>query len=63
VPIILVSARADVLSLVAAQQLPVADVIKKPFGPHELLQRVNQVLQRTDVRPATDKLRPSAALA
>jgi DNA-binding response OmpR family regulator len=63
VPIILVSARADVLSLVAAQQLPVADVIKKPFGPHDLLQRVEQALPRPDVRRTTDKLRPFAAPA
>src|SRR5512145_2050682 len=63
VPIIVISARADVLSLVAAQQLPVVDVIKKPFGPQELLQRVNLVLLRADARPAPDKLRPSAALA
>jgi putative two-component system response regulator len=64
IPVILVSARADVLSLVEAQQVSVADVIKKPFAPRELLQCVNRVLQRPDVSRETDtQLRPFTAPA
>ncbi len=64
IPIILVSARADLLSLAEAQSLPVADVIRKPFAPRELLQRVNKVLQRSDVSREKDtQLRPSTAPA
>ena len=63
IPVILVTARADVLSLVEAQNLPVADVIKKPFAPRELLQRVNKILQRPGASRETGKLRPLTAPA
>ena len=63
VPVMLVTARADILSLVEAQNLPVDDVIKKPFAPRELLQRVNNILQRPDVSHGTGKLQPNAAAA
>ncbi len=58
IPVMLVTARADVLSLVEEQHLPVADVIKKPFAPRELLQRVNRILQTSDVGRGPDKLQP-----
>ena len=61
IPVMLVTARADVLSLVEAQNLPVADVIRKPFAPHELLQRVNKILQRPGASRETGKLRPLTA--
>ncbi len=63
IPVVLVTARADVLSLVEEQKLPVADVIRKPFGPRELLQRVNKILQRTDVARESSKLQPIPAPA
>ncbi len=63
VPVMLVTARADVLSLVEAQNLPVDDVIKKPFAPRELLQRMNNLLQRPDASHETGKLQPIAAAA
>lgn len=62
IPVILVTARADVLRLVEEQQLPVADVIRKPFAPRELLQRLNKILQQPDVSRGTGKLHPIAAL-
>jgi DNA-binding response OmpR family regulator len=63
IPVILVTARADILSLVEEQQLPVADVIRKPFAPRELLQCVNKVLQQSGVSRETDRLRPFSAPA
>ncbi len=63
IPVILVTARADVLSLVEEQKLPVADVIRKPFAPREFLQRVNKILQRTDVVRESSKLQPIPAPA
>ncbi len=63
IPVILVTARADILSLVEKQKLPVADVIRKPFAPRELLQRMNKILQRTDVARESSKLQPIPAPA
>jgi DNA-binding response OmpR family regulator len=63
VPVVLVTARADVLSLVEAQMLPVADVIRKPFAPRELLQRVNRILQRIEAGRESDMLQPIPAQA
>lgn len=63
VPIILVTAKANVLSFVEEQHLPVADVIRKPFAPRELVQRVNKILQRPDVGRETGRLRPITAPA
>lgn len=63
VPVMLVTAKANVMSLVEAQHLPVVDVIKKPFAPRDLVQRVNKILQRPDVGRETGKLRPMAAPA
>ncbi len=44
IPVIVVSARPDILSRVEDLKLPVADVIRKPFGPRELLQCINSVM-------------------
>jgi len=63
VPVILITARADVLSLVEAQKLPVADVIRKPFAPRELLQQVNRILQRIEAGRESDMLQPIPAQA
>jgi DNA-binding response OmpR family regulator len=63
VPVMLVTARADILSLVEAQNLTVDDVLKKPFAPRELLQRVNKILQRPEVSQGTGRLQPIATVA
>ncbi len=63
VPVMLVTARPDVQSLVDEQHLPVADVVKKPFAPRDLVQRVNKSLQRPDSVRGTGKLRPVIAPA
>ena len=61
IPVILVSARVDALSLAEAQHLPVADVIRKPFVPRDLVQCVNRVLQHSAVRRDTGQLQSSVA--
>ncbi len=63
IPIIFVTARADIFDCVEKQKLPVDDVIRKPFAPREFLQRVNKVLQRTAVDRESSNLRPSPAPA
>ncbi len=44
IPVILVTARSDILSRVEELQISVADVIRKPFGPRDLLQCINKVM-------------------
>ncbi len=61
IPVILVSARVDALSLAEAQHLPIADVVRKPFVPRDLVQCVNRVLQRSDARRDTGQLQSSVA--
>ena len=57
-PIIFVTARSDISSLVDQIKPPIEDVIKKPFGPRDLLQRINRIVQR----PAVSR-EPSAHLS
>ena len=63
IPVVLVTARSDVLSRVEELQLPVADVIRKPFGPRELLQCINEILGRIDVRRESNLVTQSATLS
>ncbi len=44
IPVILVTARSDVLSRVEELKISVADVIRKPFGPRDLLQCINKIV-------------------
>ena len=63
VPIVLITAKANILSLVAEQKLVVADVVRKPFVPRELLQRINKILERTGTGYEPTKLQPIPAPA
>ncbi len=49
IPVILVTARSDILSRVEELKIPVADVIRKPFGPRELLQSINKIMWQPTV--------------
>lgn len=49
-PVILISARADPQSTLAALELGADDLISKPFGARELLARVRATLENTRVR-------------
>ncbi len=63
IPVILITARANILNLVEEQKLVVADVVRKPFAPRELLQRINKILQRTGAGCEPTKLQPVPAPA
>jgi DNA-binding response OmpR family regulator len=61
IPIVFVTARADVLTHVEKLKIPVDDVISKPFRTRELVQRVNELLQRNDGDHASSGLQPVPA--
>ena len=54
-PLIMLTARGDVMDRVVGLELGADDYLPKPFEPRELLARIQTVLRRTSARP------PSAA--
>jgi DNA-binding response OmpR family regulator len=58
VPIIMITAKTDVIDRVVGLELGADDYITKPFHPRELVARVRAVLRRAE--PATDTL-PNAS--
>ena len=50
VPIIMLTARTDILDKVVGLELGADDYVEKPFEPKELLARVKAVLRRTEKR-------------
>jgi two-component system catabolic regulation response regulator CreB len=56
VPVIILSARVDVIDRVAGLEIGADDYVTKPFEPRELVARVGAVLRRTQAAtdPATD---------
>jgi len=52
VPIIVLSANAEVEDKVLLLELGADDYVTKPFSPKELLARVRRALRRTEARPA-----------
>ena len=51
VPVIMLSARGDVVDRVTGLELGADDYIAKPFEPRELVARIQTVLRRTDPDP------------
>jgi two-component system catabolic regulation response regulator CreB len=51
VPVIILSARVDVIDRVAGLELGADDYVTKPFEPRELVARVGAVLRRTQGEP------------
>jgi DNA-binding response OmpR family regulator len=56
VPIIMLTARGDVMDKVVGLELGADDYLPKPFEPRELVARVQAVLRRTE-KTGTDRLR------
>ncbi len=57
-PIVMLTARGDVIDRVSGLELGADDYIGKPFEPRELVARVQAILRRTDpAGPAQGKLR------
>lgn len=58
IPIIMLTARGDVIDRVSGLELGADDYIGKPFEPRELVARVQAILRRSDLAgPAQGKLR------
>jgi DNA-binding response OmpR family regulator len=53
VPVILLTARDDVIDRVAGLEIGADDYVTKPFEPRELVARVSAVLRRTGAAPST----------
>jgi two-component system, OmpR family, response regulator len=53
-PILMLTARGDVMDRVVGLELGADDYLPKPFEPRELVARVQTVLRRRVARPATD---------
>ena len=55
-PILMLTARGDVMDRVVGLELGADDYLPKPFEPRELVARIQTVLRRRVARPATDGL-------
>ncbi len=65
VPLIMLTARGDVMDRVVGLELGADDYLPKPFEPRELLARIQTVLRRTEaapVTPAADAAEPAGVL-
>jgi DNA-binding response OmpR family regulator len=52
-PVIMLTARDDVIDRVSGLELGADDYITKPFEPRELVARINTILRRTGGQPGT----------
>ncbi len=55
IPIIMLTARGDVIDRVSGLELGADDYIGKPFEPRELVARIQTVLRRVDTREPSDR--------
>jgi DNA-binding response OmpR family regulator len=55
--IMVISARADEMDRLVAQEIGADDFVAKPFSPHDLQQRITDLL----ARPRTERSRPTVA--
>lgn len=56
IPIIMLTARGDVMDRVVGLELGADDYLPKPFEPRELVARINNVLRRSAQTPGQDKI-------
>jgi DNA-binding response OmpR family regulator len=56
VPIIMLTARGDVIDRVSGLELGADDYIGKPFEPRELVARIQAILRRADTRSSAQRL-------
>jgi two-component system OmpR family response regulator len=54
-PIVMLTARGDVMDRVVGLELGADDYLPKPFEPRELLARLQTVLRRTDLAPVASR--------
>ena len=62
VPILMLTARGDVMDRVVGLELGADDYLPKPFEPRELLARVQTILRRTTAAPVAAALAPALQL-
>ena len=62
IPIVMLTARGDVMDRVVGLELGADDYLPKPFEPRELLARIQTVLRRTLAAPAAAAPAPSGSL-
>lgn len=55
IPIIMLTARGDVIDRVSGLELGADDYIGKPFEPRELVARIQSILRRVDARTADER--------
>jgi DNA-binding response OmpR family regulator len=56
IPIIMLTARGDVIDRVSGLELGADDYIGKPFEPRELVARIQAILRRADTRSSAQRL-------
>ncbi|MBT8084370.1 MAG: response regulator transcription factor [Woeseia sp.] len=56
IPIIMLTARGDVIDRVSGLELGADDYIAKPFEPRELVARIQTILRRVDVNAGDDRI-------
>jgi OmpR family response regulator RpaB len=61
-PIVMLTARGDVMDRVVGLELGADDYLPKPFEPRELLARIQTILRRAAAPPAAAPTAPAAAL-
>ncbi|HMA91238.1 MAG TPA: response regulator transcription factor [Polyangiaceae bacterium] len=57
VPILMLTARGDVMDRILGLELGADDYLGKPFEPRELVARISAILRRAAAKPAADLLR------
>ena len=55
IPIIMLTARGDVIDRVSGLELGADDYVGKPFEPRELVARIQSILRRADTAPSSEK--------
>jgi DNA-binding response OmpR family regulator len=55
IPIIMLTARGDVIDRVSGLELGADDYVGKPFEPRELVARIQSILRRADTAPTSEK--------
>lgn len=60
VPILMLTARGDVMDRILGLELGADDYLGKPFEPRELVARISAILRRAAAKPAADLLRLGA---
>ena len=56
IPIIMLTARGEVMDRIVGLEIGADDYLPKPFEPRELVARIQRILKRTQIRPANENV-------